>query len=127
MRYEDFSNFFSSDYEILVQDTTFGKAIICHILASLLMVSPTPMTLHSYPTGHYNYPSITQNEKRLLKNMFPRSLPPKLLTLHINAPYRSMNSVQPSHVTTHSVLYPHDPKNQPCGPPQPLLHDQNGK
>ena len=89
-----------------------------------LMVSPTPMTLHSYPTGHYNHPSIIQNEKRLLKNMFPRSLPPKLLTLHINAPYGSMNGVQPSHVTTHSVLHPHDPKHQPCGPPQPLLRDQ---
>jgi hypothetical protein len=59
--------------------------------------------------------------------MFPRSLLTKLLTLHINAPYGSMNGVQPSHVTTHSVLHPHDPKYQPCRPPQPLHRDQKWK
>jgi hypothetical protein len=35
-----------------------------------LMVYPTSITLHNYPTGHYNHPFITQSEKRLLKNMF---------------------------------------------------------
>jgi hypothetical protein len=30
-----------------------------------LMVFPTPMNLHSYPTGHYNHPSITQKEKNI--------------------------------------------------------------
>jgi hypothetical protein len=89
-----------------------------------LMVCPTPMTLHSYTTGHYNHPSITQNEKKLLENMFPLSLPPKLSTLHNNAPYGPMYGVQPSHYTTDSVLHPHDPKHQPCGPPQPHIRDQ---
>jgi hypothetical protein len=89
-----------------------------------LMVSPTPMTLHSYPTGHYTHPSITQNEIKLLKNMFPQSLPRKLPTLHNNAPYGLMNGVQLSPYTIHSVLHPHDPKHQPYGPPKPLIRDQ---
>jgi hypothetical protein len=86
-----------------------------------LMVSLTPMTLYSYPTSHYNHLSITQNEKELIKKMFPQSLPPKLPTLYNNAPYGPMKL---SHHTTHSVLNPHDPKHQPCGPPKRFIHDQ---
>jgi hypothetical protein len=56
--------------------------------------------------------------------MFPQSLPPKLPTLHINALYGPMDGDQPSHDITHSVFHPHDPKRQPCGPPQPLICDQ---
>jgi hypothetical protein len=82
------------------------------------------MTLHSYPRVQHNHPSITQNEKELLKTTFPRSLPPKLPTLHNIAPYGPMNGVQPSRYTSNSVLHPHDPKHQPCGPPQPLICDQ---
>jgi hypothetical protein len=83
-----------------------------------LMVSPTPMTLHSYPTGHYIHPSITQNKKELLKTCFLDPCLQKFLL------YTIMHPLDHYHYTTHSIFHPHDLKHQPCGPPQPLICDQ---
>jgi hypothetical protein len=90
-----------------------------------LMVSSTPMSLHSRAQTPIPNPKLT----KMLKNMFSRSLPPKLPTTHINVPHGPTNGDQPSPDTTHSdsVFHPHDSKHQLYVPPQALILEQKWK